>query len=61
MNKPHPLRCPMCNSSEFWMSKNSMRIKILEKIGYKGEKSPYSDGNFSKVELFEVYKFLKEK
>lgn len=61
MNSPTQHKCPMCNASDFWLSKNNMRIQILEMIGYKGEKSPYSDGNFSKAELFEVYKFLKER
>jgi len=59
MNKS-TMKCPMCNSSEFWLSKNKMRLSILDMIKYKGERSIYQDGNFSKEEIFAVYKFLRD-
>lgn len=59
MNKIN--KCPCCGSEEFWLSKNKMRLAILDMIKYKGEKSIYQDGNLSKTEIFAVYKFLKDR
>ena len=52
-------KCPTCGSKEFWMSKSRLASKILEMIGFGEKKSIYSDGNFSKEEMFAVYRFIQ--
>jgi hypothetical protein len=53
-------KCPYCGSIGLYLSKSKLASKILEMIGFGVKKSIYSDGNFSKEEMFAVYRFAKE-
>jgi len=52
-------KCPYCGSIGFWMSKSKLASEILSMIGFGEKKSIYSDGNFSKAEMFALYQFVK--
>lgn len=51
--------CPLCGSGEILFSKMRLCVEILKMVGYQKEKTRYSYDNFSKEELFAVYKYLK--
>jgi len=52
-------KCPYCGSIGFWMSKSKLACAILKMIGFGSKKSIYSDGNFSKEEMFAIYEYLR--
>jgi len=46
--------------AECMKSKTELICEVLEMIGFGEKKSIYSDGNFSKEEIFAVHQFVKE-